>query len=133
MRTLFSALIVALGLPHAAMAQSLADVASAEAARRATVAKPARVYTNKDLLDPPRDAAEAATDARPVPDAAGPPPAAQPITGGQGTSEAAPTPRRATPAGRTRAPAAAPPASGVAARPQSGTHRGAEDEALEEP
>jgi len=111
MRTLFAALIVALGLAHAATAQSLADLASAEAARRATVAKPARVYTNKDLLDPPRDAGEAAADTRPVPDTAGPLPAAQPITSGQGTRDAALTPRRVTPAGRTRAPAAKTPAA----------------------
>jgi hypothetical protein len=40
-----------LAVPMAAEAQSLADVARAEDARRKTVTKPSKVYTNVDLRD----------------------------------------------------------------------------------
>ena len=38
-----------MGSARSAAAQSLADVARAEAERRKTIARPSRVYTNKDL------------------------------------------------------------------------------------
>jgi hypothetical protein len=41
--------VLLLSLPLAATAQSLADVSRAEEARRKTLSKPAKVYTNKDL------------------------------------------------------------------------------------
>src|SRR4051794_17982288 len=62
MRRSAAALLMILGAAPAA-AQSLADLASAEAARRAGVARPAKVYTNDDLVaksaKPPDPAAEA--------------------------------------------------------------------------
>ena len=98
---------VALGLSLAAMpvvhAQSLADVARREEARRKTITAPAKVYTNDSLRDPgsPPDAA-AAAPATAAPAAAGQP------AGGAPPATAAPPSPSGTPG---QPAAAAPPAA----------------------
>ena len=53
-------------------AQSLADVARQEEARRKEIRRPAKIYTNKDLVSVPSTSAQAASSTAPaVPDAAG--------------------------------------------------------------
>jgi len=106
--TCLAAFLLALGFAHTAGAQSLADVANAEAARRASVAKPAKVYTNKDLADP---ATPEKPPEPPAPPAAPIPAAAEPVE---------PTPPAArTPATSARRPASAKtPARAAAAPPK---------------
>lgn len=65
-------LVVALvlGTPCGAPAQSLADLARAEAARRSAISKPAKVYTNEDLrndITKPPVPPEPGTAAAPAP------------------------------------------------------------------
>ena len=70
------AVIVALGLPAGLSAQSLADVARAEEARRQTVKARAKVYTNEDLGRTP--ATSPAPASAPAGATAGKPDAAKP-------------------------------------------------------
>ena len=52
-------------------AQSLADVARQEEARRKEISQPAKVYTNKDLVSVPSTAPQTASSPAPAADAAG--------------------------------------------------------------
>ena len=90
----FAAAAVVAGLPASAPAQTLGDVAKAEAARRANVKKPAQAITDKDIKQaaPPAVTAAAPQTAATAPAAAaGDPAAAAPATEG----EAAPEPMKA--------------------------------------
>jgi hypothetical protein len=83
-RTRFlSTLVVASFLTSAASAQSLGDVAKQEEARRKTIAKPAKVYTNEDL-----------GKVTPEPPATGAP--ASPADGAPPSTATAPSPSGAT-------------------------------------
>jgi hypothetical protein len=88
---LFAGLLALLAWPSLARAQTLADVARAEEARRKLVKQPAKVYTNDDLK---RDGSEGTS--APVP----PAPVAQPASGAKtaGASNTAATPTPDQPA-----------------------------------
>lgn len=58
-------LLLTTGVVASANAQSLADVARKEEARRKAVSQPGKVYTNKDLQPTPAPAATSTTLARP--------------------------------------------------------------------
>src|SRR5262245_56460489 len=66
------ALLVAILLPVGSMAQSLADVARKEEARRKAIKGSGKVYTNDDLVRPREGAAPPASDATSAPAAAAP-------------------------------------------------------------
>jgi hypothetical protein len=91
-RVLLLLAVIGFAVQSAAAAQSLADVARKEQARRKTVKKTAPVYTNKDVrpssgpaeAPPPAGAATASTAQGAAPAAEGEPPAA-----GQETTEGA--------------------------------------------
>lgn len=96
-RVLLLLAVVGIAVQSVAVAQSLADVARKEQARRKTVKKTAPVYTNKDVrpssgpadAPPPAGAATAAAAEGAAPAAAGEPPAAgQDTTAGAEGSEA---------------------------------------------
>jgi hypothetical protein len=65
----FAGLATAMVLPLGAQAQSLADVARAEEARRKTVKQPAKVYTNDDLKPSSAFGQPVGSDAPAAPDA----------------------------------------------------------------
>jgi hypothetical protein len=86
---LFAVLVSAAALPAVAGAQSLTDVAKAEEARRKTVKRPAKVYTNDDL--------KPSTDPAPAPDSAR---TAAPSSNGSAAAQA-PAPAPAPDAAKT--------------------------------
>ncbi len=101
-RSLASSLVALLILaPAAAGAQTLAEVAKAEEARRKTVDKPAKVYTNSDLRSDV--AVPASPPAAPAPDASDAPAP----TGGFAAAGVVSAASGASPA-KSQAPAAAP-------------------------
>lgn len=81
------AIVLVSALPSAALAQSLADVARAEAARRRSITEPVKVYTNEDLKSdfttpvPPPDASAAEPASEPPSNATASEAGAQPAAG----------------------------------------------------
>ena len=69
-KPLVLALILLAGFAGSLRAQSLADVARKEEARRKALPPPTKVYTNKDLVDVPSGSASAGAAADPAKDAA---------------------------------------------------------------
>jgi hypothetical protein len=83
----FAAAAVVAGLPASAPAQTLGDVAKAEAARRANVKKPAQAITDKDIKQAAPPAVTAAAPQTAPPAAAGDPAAAAPAAEGEAPPE----------------------------------------------
>jgi hypothetical protein len=83
----FAAAAAVAGLPASAPAQTLGDVAKAEAARRANVKKPAQAITDKDIKQAAPPAVTAAAPQTAPPAAAGDPAAAAPAAEGEAPPE----------------------------------------------